>query len=117
MVQDPFPDRGRDGEEPGGSRPAPAGSGPEASAPQPGGPQPDGGLQGPADSGRVGDDDRQGPEQGLFVCLPAEELSLAGFAQGGVLVWRALSGRRYATTPTEHPLWPEVTCWAHATSV
>ncbi len=29
------------------------------------------------------DDDPQGPEQGLFVCLPAEELSLAGFAQNG----------------------------------
>ena len=29
------------------------------------------------------DDDPQGPEQGLFVCLPPEELSLAGFAQNG----------------------------------
>jgi Domain of unknown function (DUF222) len=29
------------------------------------------------------DDDPQGPEQGLFVCLPAEEPSLAGFAQNG----------------------------------
>ena len=29
------------------------------------------------------DDDPQGQEQGLFVCLPAEELSLAGFAQNG----------------------------------
>src|SRR5580692_10076783 len=29
------------------------------------------------------DDDPQGPEQGLFACLPAEELSLAGFAQDG----------------------------------
>jgi len=24
-----------------------------------------------------------GPEQGLFVCLPAEELTLAGFAEDG----------------------------------
>jgi len=29
------------------------------------------------------EDDPQGPEQGLFVCLPAEDLSLAGFAQNG----------------------------------
>jgi hypothetical protein len=29
------------------------------------------------------EDDPQGPEQGLFVCLPSEELSLAGFAQDG----------------------------------
>jgi hypothetical protein len=43
--------------------------------PQPDDPQPDG--SGPAGP----DDDPQGPEQGLFVCLPAEELSLAGFAQ------------------------------------
>ena len=28
-------------------------------------------------------DDGQAPEQGLFVCLPAEELTLAGFAQDG----------------------------------
>jgi hypothetical protein len=27
--------------------------------------------------------DGQAPEQGLFVCLPAEELTLAGFAQNG----------------------------------
>jgi len=46
-------------------------------------PQPDG--SGPAgDSGAPWpDDDAEGPEQGLFVCLPAEELSLAGFAQNG----------------------------------
>jgi hypothetical protein len=29
------------------------------------------------------DGPEQGPEQGLFVCLPAEELTLAGFAQDG----------------------------------
>jgi hypothetical protein len=27
--------------------------------------------------------DGQAPEQGLFVCLPSEELTLAGFAQDG----------------------------------
>ena len=27
--------------------------------------------------------EEDGPEQGLFVCLPAEELTLAGFAEGG----------------------------------
>jgi hypothetical protein len=56
MIQDPFPGRGHDGEEPDGSGPLPAeGEGPE----------------------------QDGPEQGLFVCLPAEQLTLAGFAQGG----------------------------------
>ena len=27
--------------------------------------------------------DREGMEQGLYVCLPAEQLTLAGFAQNG----------------------------------
>jgi Domain of unknown function (DUF222) len=58
MVQNPFPDRGHDGEEPVGSGLLPAGK------------------DRPADAGA-------GPDQGLFVCLPAEELSLAGFAQDG----------------------------------
>jgi len=57
MVQDSFPDCGSDGEEPDGSKPLPAGNEPE--------------------------DDGQGPEQGLFVCLPAEELNLSGFSQDG----------------------------------
>ena len=58
MLQEPFPDQPPDDE--------PDGSGP------------------PAESGATWpDDDPQGPEQGLFVCLPAEELSLAGFAQNG----------------------------------
>ena len=55
MLQDPLPDPQPDGDEPAGS---------DSGAPWP-------------------DDDSQGPEQGLFVCLPAEELSLAGFAQNG----------------------------------
>ena len=60
MLQEPFPDHQPDDRKPDGSGPA-AESG--------GGPCPE--------------DDSEGPEQGLFVCLPAEELSLAGFAQGG----------------------------------
>jgi hypothetical protein len=47
----------------------------------------DTGLSGSGPAGQSGvpepEDDLQGTEQGLFVCLPAEELSLAGFAQNG----------------------------------
>jgi hypothetical protein len=65
MPQDPFPDRESDGTDPDGSVPLPSrGYGPEPDGPQ------------PADAAA-------GPEQGLFVCLPAEELSLEGFAQDG----------------------------------
>jgi Domain of unknown function (DUF222) len=63
LAQDLFPDRGHDGEEPVGSGPWPAGG------------------TGPADDGAA--DAGASLEQGLFVCLPAEELSLAGFAQDG----------------------------------
>ena len=59
MLQEPFPDDPPDDGKPEGS--GPAGN---SAAPWP-------------------DDDLQGPGQGLFVCLPAEELSLAGFAQNG----------------------------------
>jgi hypothetical protein len=56
---EPFPGRGSDGEEPDGSAPRPAGnSGPEDAA----------GFPGP---------EGDGPEQGLFVCLPAENLDVA----------------------------------------
>ena len=59
MLQEPLPDPQPDDDEPVGSGPA-------------------------GDSGAPWqDDDARGPEQGLFVCLPAEELSLAGFAQNG----------------------------------
>jgi hypothetical protein len=59
VLQEPLPDPQPDGDEPAGSSPA-------------------------GDSGDPWpDDDPQGPEQGLFLCLPAEELSLAGFAQNG----------------------------------
>ena len=59
MLQEPLPDPQPDGDEPAGSSPAG-----DSGAPRP-------------------DDDSQGADQGLFVCLPAEELSLAGFAQNG----------------------------------
>src|SRR5580704_6131512 len=60
MSSEPFPDHGQDSEEPEGSGPLPAGEdGPDASA------------------------DADGTAQGLYVCLPAEELTLAGFAQDG----------------------------------
>ena len=59
MLQEPYPDNPPDDGEPDGSGPAE-----DSGAPWP-------------------DDDPQGPEQGLFVTLPAEELSLAGFAQNG----------------------------------
>ena len=58
MPQDPFPLPPGDAEEPDGS-PLPAGDG-----------------TGPEDAG-------EGMGQGLYVCLPAEQLTLAGFAQGG----------------------------------
>ena len=56
MTRNRSPDRRQDGEEPDSSRPLPGG-----------GNDPDDGF----------------PEQGLFVCLPAEELTLEGFAQDG----------------------------------
>ena len=60
MVQDPFPEPGPDGEEPGSS-PLP----PEAEGTGPG-------------------DDWEGPAgQGLYVCRPAGQVTLAGFAQNG----------------------------------
>ena len=54
MPQDPFPDPGPDDGEPDGSPLPPA-----------------------------AEEDGPGLEQGLYVCLPAEHLTLAGFAQGG----------------------------------
>ena len=60
MPQDPFPDPGPDGEEPDGSPLPPA-----------------------AEGDGSGDEDGPGLGQGLYVCLPAEQLTLAGFAQNG----------------------------------
>src|SRR6266849_10248446 len=64
MPPDPLPGHGHDGEQPEGARgPFPA---PDAD-------------EGPA----------EGAEQGLYVCLPAEELTLAGSPRtGGQIRWR-----------------------------
>ena len=60
VVQYPFPDPEYDGEEPDRSvPPAAAGTGPDAS------------------------DTGEDPVQGLFVCLPAEDLDVTRFAQHG----------------------------------
>jgi hypothetical protein len=63
MPQHPFPDSGPGGEEPDGSPLVPAAE----------------------VEGSEGDwEDWDGPaEQGLYVCLPAEQVTLTGFAQGG----------------------------------
>src|SRR6202050_2062368 len=58
MMQDPFPGRGQEGEEPDSS--------PLPSASEDPGPE-----------------DDPGPEQGLCITLPAGHLTLAGFCQGG----------------------------------
>jgi hypothetical protein len=71
MTPDSFPDPRPDGEEPDGSRPLPGGNEPE-----------DAGRL-PLDARQDPEDGGQGSEQGLFVCLPGEELTLAGFAQDG----------------------------------
>ena len=63
MLPEQFPGCGPDGEEPDGSAPRPArGNEPEDAA------------------GFAGE---TGPEQGLFVCLPAENLDVSRFAQHG----------------------------------
>jgi len=59
VPQDPFPDPGSDGEEPASSPLLPAAEG-----------------EGPAEDG-------PGLGQGLYVCLPAGQVTLAGFAQNG----------------------------------
>ena len=69
MVQGLFPDPGHDGEEPDGF--------PLPPAAQEDGPAEDG----PAEDGLAEDGPALG--QGLYVCLPAEQVTLAGFAQDG----------------------------------
>ncbi len=71
MAPESFPDREPDGEEPDGSGPRPAGDEPQGA----------GGI--PVDDWQDPEDEPQGAEQGLFVCLPAEELTLSGFGQNG----------------------------------
>ncbi|HLK72450.1 MAG TPA: DUF222 domain-containing protein [Streptosporangiaceae bacterium] len=46
-------------------------------------PVPDRGPDEEPDDSLLPDEDRDSPEQGLFVCLPAEELTLEGFAEDG----------------------------------
>jgi hypothetical protein len=46
-------------------------------------PLPDRGPDDEPDGSSLPGEEWDGPEQGLFVCLPAEELTLAGFAQDG----------------------------------
>ncbi len=71
MAPESFPGREPDGEEPDGSGPLPAGDEAEDAD----------GI--PVDDWEGPDDEPQGVEEGLFVCLPAEELTLAGFGQNG----------------------------------
>ena len=67
MPQDPLPSSASDGEEAGGpALPSTGGTGPGAD-------------HRPDDDGDIG----AGPEQGLFVCLPAEDLDVARFCQHG----------------------------------
>jgi hypothetical protein len=94
MVQEPFPGQGQDGEEPEGSSPLPAegnGSntrGAEGRDQRLGNNHADAAPAGPSfAAGSDEDDEDEVPpeeaEQGLFVTLPAEELTLAGFAEDG----------------------------------
>jgi Domain of unknown function (DUF222) len=86
MTPESFPDRGQDGEEPGGFSSQPAGRGEPEDAgefPEDAGEFPEDAGEFPEDAGEFPEDDGQGAGQGLFVCLPPEELSLAGFAQDG----------------------------------
>jgi len=97
MPPDPSPYPGPDSEEPGSSLLPPAAEG-----------------TGPADDG-------PGMGQGLYVCLPAEQVTLAGFAQGGEADTMApgpllsaivdtVTGARAAARPSSPPTsWP-VSC-------
>ena len=76
MPQYPFPPPGPGAEEPPGSAPLPGhgsgsddGSGPAGSSASPEGPE-----------GGWGEVPPGGPEQGLFICLPAENMELSRFA-------------------------------------
>jgi hypothetical protein len=66
MSQDPFPESGHAGEEPDGFPLPPAAA-----------------EDGPGDDDVPEDEGEFPAQQGLFVCLPAEQLTLAGFAQNG----------------------------------
>src|ERR1700683_5026029 len=70
---DPDPDPGPDDRETAGSPPPP----PADPAPGTRNASP------PPPAAKDEEDGGPGPEQGLYVCLPAEHLTLSGFAQGG----------------------------------
>jgi hypothetical protein len=72
MPQDPFPSPGPGSEEPGSS-PMPRAAGEDG---------PEDGWDG-LEEDWSGPPDTEGLEQGLYVCLPAGQLTLAGFAQDG----------------------------------
>jgi hypothetical protein len=82
MPEGPFPDRGPDGQEPDGSQPQPADrNGPENRGPTPSGDQgSDATLS--ATPPEEHDAPPEEPTQGLFICLPAEQADLSGFADG-----------------------------------
>jgi hypothetical protein len=89
MPQDPFPARGADGEEPDGSAALPArGTGPGGAGPDDDW-DADAHIEALLAAAEAGEDEAppeeepEGPAQGLYVCLPAEQLTLAGFARGG----------------------------------
>jgi len=82
MPEGPFPDRGQDGEEPNGSQPRPADrNGPDNRNPAPSGDQDSYATPSaaPPDEHDVPPGE---PMQGLFLCLPAEQADLSGFADG-----------------------------------
>jgi hypothetical protein len=89
MPEEPFSSSGPSGEEPQGPAPLPgAGNGPQDNNPEPAS-EPavsasdGGGSDGGASDGPPDDDwdeaPPEGPQQGLFVCLPAENMELARF--------------------------------------
>ena len=114
MPEEPFPPPGPGAQEPQGPAPLPAGgNGPRDQGPADGSGT---GGGGPAWPPAVPDDEPpaeepEGPGQGLFVCLPAENMELSRFGgddqtlpEPGVLVWRTPHGRTFATRPTEYPI-------------
>src|SRR5712671_7673340 len=82
MAQDPFPGRGSDGDEPDRSGPLPAGgTGPGAAGPEDDW-DGDAHIEALLAAAEAGEDEAppeegpEGPAQGLYVCLPAGDLTL-----------------------------------------
>jgi hypothetical protein len=82
MPEGPFPDRGQDGQEPDSSQPQPA----DRNGPQSRGSAPSGDQGSDATPTSASPDEYDAPPeepvQGLFICLPAEQGDLSGFADG-----------------------------------